>query len=99
MTATKQKRSLVQHYFLIIIIPYYRTQWTAEGSVFGAVSLWLFVCVWNRTAERICAKFTRKTCLVPRSDEFEGQGQRSKVKVTSDKNGILVSVWQNIFSL
>ena len=27
------------------------------------------------TAELICAKFTRKTCLVPRSDEFEGQGQ------------------------
>jgi len=22
------------------------------------------------TAERICAKFTRKTCLVPHSDEF-----------------------------
>jgi len=27
------------------------------------------------TAERICAKFTRKTCLVPRSKEFECQGQ------------------------
>jgi len=25
----------------------------------------------------------------PRSDEFEGQGQRSKVKVTRDKDGIL----------
>jgi len=37
------------------------------------------------TAERICAKFTGKTCLVPRSDEFEGQGQRSNVKVTRDK--------------
>jgi len=40
-----------------------------------------FVCVglWNvsGTAERICAKFTGnwgKTCLVPRLDEFEGQG-------------------------
>jgi len=30
------------------------------------------------TAEPICAKFTGKTCLVPRSDEFEGQGQRSR---------------------
>jgi len=29
------------------------------------------------TAERICAKFTSKTCFVPRSDEFEGYGQRS----------------------
>jgi len=38
------------------------------------------------TAERICAKFTRKTCLVLRSDEFVCQGQKSKVKVTRDKN-------------
>ena len=69
---------------------YYRTQWTAEGSVCGAVSPWFFVSVWNisGTAERIWAKFTRKTGLVPRSDEFEGQGQWSKVKVTRDKNGI-----------
>jgi len=45
-------------------------------AVFGAVCDF-FVCVWNisGTAERICAKFTGKTCLVPRSDEFEGQGQ------------------------
>jgi len=40
------------------------------------------------TAERICAKFTRKTCLVLRSEEFECQGQRSKVKVTRDKNAV-----------
>ena len=35
-----------------------------------------FGCVWNisGTAEQICAKFTRKTCLVPRSEEFEGPG-------------------------
>ena len=46
-----------------------------------------FACVRNISgiAKRICAKFTRKTCLVPRSDEFEGQGQRSKVKVTGNK--------------
>jgi len=31
------------------------------------------------TAERICAKFTRKTRLVIRSDEFECQGQRSRL--------------------
>jgi len=49
-----------------------------------------FVCVRNisGTAERICVKFTPKTCLVTRSDEFESQGQWSKVKVTRDKNGI-----------
>ena len=37
-------------------------------------------CVWNisGTDERICAKFTRKTGLVPRSDEFEGQRWRSQ---------------------
>jgi len=28
------------------------------------------------SAERICTKFTQRTCLVPRSDEFEGQGHK-----------------------
>ena len=39
-----------------------------------------FVCESNisGTAERICAKFIKKTCFVPRSDEFECQGQRSR---------------------
>jgi len=39
-----------------------------------------FVCAWNISgiAERICTKSTWKTCMVPRSDEFEGQGQRSR---------------------
>jgi len=31
-----------------------------------------------------CAKFTEKTCLDPRSDEFERQAQKSKVKITRD---------------
>jgi len=31
-------------------------------------------------AERICAKFTVKTCFVTRSFEFERQGQGLKVK-------------------
>jgi len=58
---------------------------------FGAVSLWFFVCVWNisGTAERICAKFIWKTCLVRRSEEFEGQGQRSKIKVHGQKTTFL----------
>jgi len=40
----------------------------------------LFLCESNisGTAERIYDKFIRKTCLVPRSDEFEYQGQRSR---------------------
>jgi len=37
------------------------------------------------TPEQICAKFTGKMCLVIRSEEFECQCQRSKVKVTMDK--------------
>ena len=62
----------------------YHTQWTAEGSVFGAVSLWFFVCVWNisGTAERICAIFTRKTCLVwsvaCTSLKVKGQGHQGQ---------------------
>jgi len=59
-----------------------------EGSVFGADSLW-FLRVYEisqeGTTEQICAKFTWKKCLVPHSDEFEDQGQRSKVKIIRDK--------------
>ena len=38
-----------------------------------------FVFVWNisGTAEQICTKFTQKTCLVCRLDEFEAQRSRS----------------------
>ena len=59
---------------------FYRTQWTAEGSVFLRCQSVFFVCARNisGTAERICAKFTRKTYLVPRSDEFEGQTVKVK---------------------
>jgi len=67
----------------------YHMQWTAEGSVFGTISLWFFVCVRNISgiAERISTKFTWKTHSVPRSDEFQGQGQPSgsMVKVARDK--------------
>ena len=57
-------------------------------------SLALFWCLFlsesniSGTAERICAKFTGKTCLVPRSEDFECQGHRSNVKVTRDKNAL-----------
>ena len=64
---------------------HYRTQSTAKGSVFGAVSMF-FVCVWNisGTADGICAKCTRETCLVPRSEVWrsrskaKGQGQQGQ---------------------
>ena len=35
------------------------------------------------TAERICTKFTWKTCLVPPLDEFEGQRSRSQGQKTA----------------
>jgi len=49
-----------------------------------SVTLYFCLCI-SGTAERICAKFTAKTCLVPHLEEFECQGQRSKVKVTRTK--------------
>jgi len=59
--------------------------------------LWLFVCVWNisGTNEWICDKFTRKTCLVPCSDEFECQGQRSGSPRTKNRvfSGYLWNRW------
>ena len=53
------------------------------------------VCAWNISgiAELIRTKFTRKTCLVPLSDAFECQGQKSKV---GDLRA--VNVWKNIFA-
>ena len=42
-----------------------RSPWTKTG-VLADIS---------GSAERICDIFTQKTCLVSRSDEFEGQGQ------------------------
>jgi len=50
------------------------------------VSFYLCMKYLDLTAERICTKFTRMTCLVIRSDEFE----RSKVKVIRDKNAVFV---------
>jgi len=42
-------------------------------------------------AELICDKFTQKTCLVPHSDEFEGQVNFGSLHA--------VYVWKNIFAL
>jgi len=56
---------------------FYRMQWTAE-SCFFVLYQSVFFCLCMKylggTAERICAKFTRTIALVPRLDEFEGQG-------------------------
>jgi len=52
--------------------------------LFWAPSVWVF-CLCMKyleggvgTAERICAKFTWKTCLVPHSEKFEGQGHQGQ---------------------
>jgi len=64
--------------FKNFLMDIYRTEWTSEGSVFGAVSLCF--CVWNipGIAEHNCSKFTWRTSLVPRLDEFEGQGHQGQ---------------------
>jgi len=67
----------------------FQTIFTAPSELrkvlFSAPSILWFFCLYeiiSGTVERICAKFTRKTCLVPRSDEYEGQGQRSRLSGT-----------------
>jgi len=90
--------------FLVIVI-------TALSELrkvlFLALSLTRFVYVWNisGTAERICAKFTGKTCLslAPTSlnVKVEGQGHQGQQTAFFGHFGSLraVCVWQNIFSL
>jgi len=91
----------VSKYMLVLalcLVFYYRTQCTALGSVLAtsvtSFLILVFVCHSNisGTAERISAKFTGKTCLVPCSEEFECQGQRSKVKVTRHKNALCTPI-------
>jgi len=68
--------------------------------------LWLFcLCVKyleNRTAERICDKFTGKTCLVPRSDEtslnVRDKGQRSRSSGTKTGFSALLARPACVFS-
>jgi len=72
-----------------LLVSCYRTQ---VRFCFSAVCdfLFLFVCASNISgnAQRICAKFTGKTSLVPCRDEFECKDQRPKVKVTRDKKQV-----------
>jgi len=51
------------------------------------------------TAERICAKFTQKTCLGPCLDEFEGQGQRSKGQGHQGQKRHFSALWQTACGL
>jgi len=57
-----------------------RLKLAARGVLSADAGLLVFVCYSNilGTAECFCTKFTGKTCLVPRSDKFECQGQRSR---------------------
>jgi len=68
-----------------------------QGSVFSTVCDF-FVCASNisGTAERICAKFTVNMCLVPRSDEFECQGQRWRSPGTKIEKLLRYPHWQCI---
>ena len=62
-------------------------QWTAEGSVLAPSVCGFSLCMkylGNRGTD--LHKFKRKKCLIPRSGEFQGQGQRSRSPWT--KNGI-----------
>ena len=61
-------------------------QWTAEGSVFGAVSLWVFWFVYEISLEPLngFAPDSHRRRLGPRADEFEGQGQRSRSPGTNN---------------
>jgi len=53
---------------------YYRTLLALSAISFF---LFFFVCLSLKYLGN-CAKFTGKTCLIPHSDEFECQGQRSR---------------------
>jgi len=65
---------------------FFCTQWyEVRKFLFWALSVTFLCMKYGLSRKPLNAKFTRKTSLVPRSDEFEGQGQRSKVKVTRDK--------------
>jgi len=51
------------------------------------------------TAKWICAKFTRKMCLISHLDEFEGQGQRSRSPGTKTAfSALLAACMQFVFS-
>jgi len=61
-------------------VPIFTARSERRKVLFLSLSVTYFVCVCNisGTAERICVRFTRKTCLVRRSDDFECQGQMSR---------------------
>jgi len=86
IVAAKKVRSISQ------LLPHAST--VAFSAVRDEFFLFFFVCRSNisGTDEQICATFTVKTCLVPRSDAFECQRQRSEVKVTRDKNALCTAV-------
>jgi len=69
----------------------YRTHELRKVLFFGAVDdFCFFVC--ESHISGICAKFTGKTCLIPRSEEFECQGPWSKVKIAGTKNAMCTPI-------
>jgi len=79
-------------------------QFLAKPCVLAAMTaapLWgflVFVCASNvsGTAKQICTKFIWKTCLVPRSDEFECRGQRLRSPGTKLRKLLRHPHWQCI---
>ena len=61
---------------------------------FSAICDFLFVCESNisGTAEQICTKFTRKTCLVPRLDEFEFECQGQTSRSLENKHVVCIPI-------
>jgi len=77
--------------------------WCMFGKTFLALGFcFLFVCLFvchsniSGTAERNCAKFTQKTCLIPRSDDFECKGQRSRSPGQKNEKLLSYPHWQCI---
>jgi len=72
-------------YFLITYVQF------AECGVLSRLAFLFVYEICRESSERICAKFTEKRVWSHARTEFESQGQRSKIKVTRDKNGIFAS--------
>jgi len=66
---------------------------TVEGSVSGAISLWFFVYEISREPLNGFAPNSHGRSVVPRSDEFEGQGHQGQ------KNSIFQPFWRPACSL
>ena len=84
----------ILHFFPAIFFRHWLLPHASKILLLLPPATFLFLCASSisGTTGRICAKSTVKTCLVPRSDQFERQGQRLKVKVTRDKKRVFTPI-------